>query len=100
MEYEMKIEFDKKTELKNVINKSYFIEGNNGKLGKKNHLKIGKKDPIFIMLKGLNNMTIRITNEDLIDGCVRFVVDEHANHINLIPCSIYCIVENEKYSFY
>ena len=38
MKYEMKIEFDKKTELKNVINKSYFIEGNNGKLGKKNHL--------------------------------------------------------------
>ena len=52
------------------------------------------------MLKGLNNMTIRLTNEDIIDGCVRFVVDEHNNHINLFPCSIYCIVENEKYIFY
>jgi hypothetical protein len=100
MKYEMKIQYDKKKDLKNVIEKSYF-EDNNGKLkGKKHHLKIDKKDPIYLMLKGLNNMTIRLTNEDLIDGCVRFVVDEQDNHINLFPCSIYCIIENEKYSFY
>jgi hypothetical protein len=45
-------------------------------------------------------MTIRITNESIIDGCFRFVVDENDEEINLIPCSIYCIFENEKYSFY
>ena len=100
MKHEMKIEYDKKKDLKNVIEKSYFSE-NNGKLyGQKHCLKIDKKDPIYIMLKGLNNMTIRLTNEDIIDGCVRFVVDEHNNHINLFPCSIYFIVENEKYIFY
>lgn len=101
MKYEMKIEFSKKKELDNIIKKSYF-DNNNGKLcGNSQHLKIDKKDPIYIMLKGLNNMTIRITNEEIIDGCMRFVVDgEHENHINLIPCSIYCIIENEKYSFY
>jgi len=100
MKYEMKIEINRSEELKEIIEKSYF-ENNMGKLsGKKFHLKIDKEDPIYIMLKGLNNMTVRITNENLIDGCSRFVVDEHEDHINLVPCSIYCIVENEKYSFY
>lgn len=97
----MKIEFDRGKELENVIKKSYFSDENNGKLcGKKSHLKIDKKDPIYIMLKGLNNMTIRIINEEIVDGCVRFVVDEHETHIHLFPCSIYCIIENEKYCFY
>ena len=100
MKYEMKIEFDRVLELKNLINKSYF-ENNNGKLnGKDQYLKIDTNDPIYLMLKGLNNMTIRITNEELIEGSARFVVDEHINHINLLPCSIYCIIENSKYSFY
>ena len=40
MKYEMKIEFDRKKELENVIKKSYF-SGENGKLcGKKTHFKI------------------------------------------------------------
>jgi hypothetical protein len=100
MKYEMKIEIDRKKELKSVIEKSYFDE-NNGKLcGKRYSIKIDKKDPIYIMLKGLNNMTVRVTNEELIDGTARFIVDEDDNHVCLIPCSIYCIVENEKYSFY
>lgn len=101
MKYEMKIEFEKKKELEHVIKKSYFSDENGKLCGKKINLKIDKKDPIYIMLRGLNNMTIRITNQEIIDGCVRFVVDDtHENHINLIPCSIYCIIENEKYSFY
>jgi len=100
MKYEMKIEFDRKSELKSVINKSYFINNNGKLIGQKHRLKIDKKDPIYLMLGGLNNMTIRLTNEELIDGCVRFVVDEHPNHIYLYPCSIYCIIENDKYSFY
>lgn len=100
MKYEMKIEFDKKNELKKVIESCYF-DDNNGKLRPcDSHLTIGKNDPIYIMLKGLNNMTVRITNEELIDGCSRFVVDEKENEIKLIPCSIYCIIENNKYSFY
>ncbi len=100
MKHEMRIEFERKNELKSVINKSYFVD-NNGKLvGQKHRLKVDKKDPIYIMLKGLNNMTIRIINEDIIDGCARFVVDEHPTFVYLYPCSIYCIIENDKYSFY
>jgi hypothetical protein len=97
----MKIELDKKKEIESVIKKSYFSDGNNGKLnGKDNQLKISKKEPLFIMLKGLNNMTIRVTNQDIIDGCMRFVVDESDQGVYLIPCSLYCIIENQKYSFY
>ena len=96
----MKIEFSKKNELKKVIEDCYFKD-NNGKLRPCNsHLYVSKDDPIYFMLKGLNNMTVRITNDDLIDGCSRFVVDEKESGINLVPCSIYCIIENDKYSFY
>ena len=100
MKYEMRIEYENKSELNEVINKSYFTDGNQGKLLTKDNLRIPNEDPVYIMLKGLNNMTVRVTNEDLIDGCSRFVVDEHADHINLIPCSNYCIIEDGKYSFY
>ncbi len=97
----MKIEYDNNDDLIKVIEKTYFHGENNGKLGpKKHHIKIDKKDPVYIMLRGLNNMTVRVTNNDVIEGCCRFVVDEKENHVNLIPCSIYCIVENKKYSFY
>lgn len=100
MKYEMKIKFEKSDELKEVIEKSYF-EDNVGKLrGKKYHLVIDNEDPIYLILKGLNNMTIRILNDDLIDGCSRFVVDEHESYINLEPCSLYCIIDRDKYSFY
>ena len=100
MKFEMKFEIDRTSELKELIEKSYF-EDNVGKLrGKKYHLKIDNSDPLYIVLKGLNNMTIRITNEELIDGCSRFVVDEHVDYINLQPCSIYCIIDNDKYCFY
>lgn len=100
MKYEMKIEINQEKELKELIEKCYF-DDNNGKLrNKDNSLKISKDDPIFIMLKGLNNMTVRITNEKLIEGSSRFVVDENENEVNLLPCNIYCIIENSKYSFY
>ena len=95
----MKIEYGGK-DLKEVIINSYFADGSMGKLSEKHHLNIPNEDPIYIMLKGLDNMTVRITNEELIDGCSRFVVDEYNDHIKLFPCSNYCIVENNKYSFY
>ena len=89
MKYEMKIEYDNVEDLKNLIYKSYF-EDNNGKIkGKIAHLEIQKEDPMYLILNGLNNMTVRVSNESIIDGFFRFVVDEDDDHINLIPCSIY-----------
>jgi hypothetical protein len=101
MKYELKIEYRDKVQLDNVIKESYFNTGTKGKLvGKKISLKISKEDPLFIVFKGLNNMTAKIINEDIIDGSVRCVVDETSDMINLYPVNPYCILEDEKYSFY
>ena len=101
MKYELKIEIKDKSTLESVIKQSYFDDGTKGKLvGKKSSIKIVKDDPLFIIFRGLNNMTAKILNEDLIDGSVRCVVDETEEMINLYPINSYCIVEDEKYSFY
>lgn len=101
MKYEMKIEYNDKKQLKQLIDNCYFVD-NNGKLrNKENYLTISKSDPIYIMFRGLNNMTVRITNSQMIDGCSRFVIDEtEEDFVKLYPCSIYCIIDSGKYSFY
>jgi len=101
MKYELKIEYRDKIQLDKVIQDSYFKTGSKGKLqGKKSSLTITKDDPLFIVFKGLNNMTAKILNEEIIDGSVRCVVDESEKEIKLFPVNSYCIVEDEKYSFY
>ena len=101
MKYEMKIEFNDKKQLKQLIESCYF-ENNNGVLrNDDNFLTISKNDPTYIMFRGLNNMTVRITNTQMIDGCSRFVIDESDDvDVKLYPCSIYCIIDQGKYSFY
>lgn len=101
MKYELKIEFNNNEELKSLIEKSYFENGTQGKLmGQKESLKIKSDDPLYIIFKGLNNMTVRLHNQELIDGSLRLVIDEQDWGVNLFPCSVYCIVEDQKYSFY
>lgn len=101
MKYELKIEFKDKEKLENIIKSSYFEDNNNGRLkGKKDYLTINENETLFIAFKGLNNITVKLINDDLIDGSMRFVVDEMINCINLYPINNYCIVEDKKYSFY
>jgi hypothetical protein len=101
MKYELKIEFKDNQQLEEVIQKSYFEDGTLGKLvGKKSFITINSDDPLFIVFKGLNNMTVKLINESMIDGIMRFVVDEQQENINLFPINNYCIVEDTKYSFY
>jgi hypothetical protein len=101
MKYELKIEFKDNEQLKSIISKTYFDDGNNGKLkGKIASLKIEKEDPLFVVFKGLNNATTKILNDDLIDGSMRCVIDEEVEFIQLYPINNYCIIEQEKYSFY
>lgn len=101
MKYELKIEFNKNEELKSLIEKSYFETGTKGKLsGQVESLKITKEDPLYLIFKGLNNMTVRLHNTEMIDGSLRLVVDEQEWGVSLFPCSVYCIIEEEKYSFY
>ena len=68
-------------------------------LGKKHYLTIDESDEInYTIFKGLNNATVKITNE-IIDGSMRFIVDETEGDIRLYPISVYCVKE-QKYSFY
>lgn len=102
MKHELKIEFKEKQVLEDVIKNSYFKDFNNGKLiGKKHSILIKKEDPLFIAFKDLNNLTVKLLNEDMIDGCFRcIVVHELENEIELYPINNYCIIQDQKYSFY
>jgi hypothetical protein len=101
MKYEIKIEFQDSKELEDIIKKCYFDNGNNGRLhNEKNFLSIKKEDVLSTLFTGLSNSTIRITNDAMIDGIMRFVIEETKKEIKLYPCSIYCIIEDGKYSFY
>ena len=100
VKHEIKVEFSDSTTIQTLIEKSYFEEGFKGKiLGKKNFLAIDESDEInHTIFKGLNNATVKITNE-IIDGSMRFMVDETEGDVRLYPISIYCVKE-EKYTFY
>lgn len=99
---EIKVDFSKTEELETLIQKAYFKDGLNGKIAGKNHfIKIPKSDDVnFTIFKDLNNVTAKIHNNDIIDGSMRFVIDETHGDLRLYPISIYCIKENGKYIFY
>jgi len=99
---EIKVEYFNSEDLRQLIQKTYFDEGQMGKIvGKKHYLVITQADDInWTIFKGLNNVTVKITNE-IIDGSWRFLIDDtDESEIKLHPISIYCIVEEDKYIFY
>ena len=104
MKSEIKIEFSNQTELKRVIEKAYFEEGYLGKLlTNTNFVEITPEvdDVFYTVIKGLNNATIKVSNNDLIDGTCRFIVDDTGENPKIFPISMYCIVDdNKKYIFY
>jgi hypothetical protein len=100
VKYEIKVNYLNTEELRDIIQKAYFNEGNNGKLfGKQNFLKIND-DVNLEIFKGLNNITVKLTNDEIIDGTMRFLVTESNDEIRLYPVSIYALPEGEKYTFY
>ncbi len=100
MKNELKIEFNNTEVLENFIKKSYFYEGDRGKLLGKHSILINETDINHTILKGMNNLPIRILNDNLIDGSMRFIVDE-SNGVKIIAISIYCITDDgAKYTFY
>jgi len=102
VKHEIKVELEKSEEIKSLIEKAYFTEGFEGKiLGKNHYLKIDKSDDInWTIFNGLNNATVKISNSSIIDGTMRFLVDETSGEIRLYPISIYAIKEGDKYIFY
>lgn len=103
MKSELKLEFKNKETLKEVIQKAYFNDGQNGALkGNKNSILISESDDVLhTILKGLDNLTVKLENEELIDGTFRFLVEEKGKEINLVPISLYCITtEDGRFSFF
>ena len=103
IKHEIKVEFSNSEALKTIIQKAYFEQGQMGKILGKNHFIIvdeSTDDVAYTIFKGLNSATAKITNEEVIDGAMRFMIDETSGEIRLYPISIYCIQEEEKYIFY
>lgn len=101
MKHELKLEFTKKSDLERCIVETYYTNGDRGKISKiKIPLLVKKEDLNYIILKGLDGMTAKIFNQEIIDGTMRVSIEESEDTIKLIPCSLYCIKEEEKYSFY
>jgi len=103
IKHEIKVEFSNSEALKTLINKAYFEQGQMGKImGKENYIKVDEStdDIAYTIFKGLNSTTAKITNEEVIDGTMRFMIDETQGEVRLYPISIYCIQEESKYIFY
>lgn len=103
IKHEIKVEFSNSEALKTLISKAYFEQGQMGKImGKENFIKVDETtdEVAYTIFKGLNSATAKITNEEVIDGTMRFMIDETQGEVRLYPISIYCIQEEEKYIFY
>lgn len=104
MKSEIKIEFTQTKELRKLIEKSYFEKGYKGKLiSKNNFIEINEKSnlELFSTLRGLNNATIKVSNQEIIDGNCRFIVDDTGENPRIYPISMYCITDdNKKFIFY
>lgn len=102
IKHEIKVEYSNSEVLRDLIEKAYFEEGYLGKILGKNHfITIDESDDInHTIFKGLNSVTTKIHNDEILDGSMRFMIDETQGDIRLYPISIYCIKENDKYIFY
>lgn len=102
VKHEIKVEILKSDEIRSLVEKAYFKEGQMGKiLGRKHFLQIEKEDDVnYTIFKDLNGATVKISNSEVIDGTMRFIVDESDGDVKLYPISIYAIVDNDKYIFY
>lgn len=96
MKHEIKIEFKENKKLLELIQLSY----KNGYLKDKTQKLIFENNTIIYNLcKGLNNHTVRLSNDELIDGTFRLIIQEEKDSICLYPCSIIYEMDNNKYSF-
>jgi hypothetical protein len=48
----------------------------------------------------MNNLTVKLTNSDIISGTFRVIVREDSEGIKIFPVNNFCIMEENRYSFY
>lgn len=102
IKHEIKLDCAATEQIKAIIDKAYFQEGLAGKIqGNQNYIVLTEEldEVAHSVLKGLHHATVKITNE-IVDGSMRFMVDESQGEIRIYPISIYCYEEDGKYCFY
>lgn len=100
VKHEIKVGLSNVDDLRKIIKKAYYEDGDHGKIMGKTHYMIIEDEIDQAIFRGLDGATVKVVNEELIDGSMRFIVDESEGDIRLYPISIYCIKEQDKYSFY
>jgi len=98
---EIRIELTNTDDLRSFIEKAYYTDGDHGKIidSNKNYITIND-DLNLSILSGLDKNTVKVSNSEIIDGSMRFIIDESNGDVRLYPISIYSIKEQDKYSFY
>lgn len=102
IEKEVKVEINNDDILSDLIQKAYFEKGQMGKLmGDDYCIESSQiKDSKIDYLKDLDGSIIKATNENIINGSIRLIVNSSKTGFQLKPVSIYCIEENDKYTLF
>ena len=105
MVYEMKLDFKDTKKIHELVKDVYDNGRLNNPVSNRKYLTIYPEDAIFIAIKGLDNLTVKLQNES-INGSMRFSIFEklddstNVSEIHLTPANPYMIMEGNKYSFY
>ena len=102
VKHEIKVEMKSTQPLLELIDRAYEIKDGKGTIrGNRHAIEVCPNNDAELhgILTGLHMSTIKVTNGEVIDGNLRFMVFEEGDSITLTPISIYCIKE-EKYIFF
>lgn len=99
MKSEIKIEMENTKSLKSFLEKVY-KKGHH--IDNKGPLVITKSidSTLFTSLHEMDNVIIRLTNKDIIDGFLRSIVENGQKDIKIHPISIHFIEEEGRYNFF
>lgn len=103
MKNDRKICIDNAELLKDLFEKVYFNNNTMGKLANVEDLElvINPSDEEYSILEGLEGLECKITNDDIISGVAKFIITRKTDEgVFLKPTALYCIKEDELYSFY
>jgi hypothetical protein len=102
VKHEIRVEMKSTDSLSQLIERAYDIKDGKGTIkGNRHALEVcpNNDKELHTILTGLHMSTVKVTNNELIDGNLRFMVFEEGSSITLSPISIYCIKE-DKYIFF
>ena len=95
----IKFEFRDNEQLKKLIEDAY-MKFNGKRNDTDEYITLSDDDIYYNILLGMD-YDIKITNDELISGCIRVKKVEEGSSIRLYPISRYCIIdESDKFSFY